>query len=510
MAKRRVSYELTAIDKTKAAFAAVTNRLKQVHKFGMGTAAAVTKVGLAASGAAAGLGAFVKVNTDAIDRLGKTASKLGINVELLQQLRFAADQTGIAQETLDMAMQRFIRRVGEAQNGTGEAKAALEELGIQLKNSDGSFKSTKDVLFEVADGIQNTEDASTRLRLAFKFFDSEGAALVNTLKGGSAGLNDFFNEANDLGLIIDKQTTAAFEKFADTTSILFKQIKTVVQYVIAAFLPILQSMAERFSDLIVKAGKLAGGFKSLGRDIAVSMVNGLEKAIVAMAQFANGVTSIARTFGFFEEAVIDIDALRAKFDGIRTSITTVKEPLEEVNEEIKETGKSVEKLSQPVMAFISEIGNTEKVLAKLTTGTMKKFEDSIIDSLKSGKLEFKKFADYVIEQLLRIAIQRAIIAPITGKVETFFKSIGFEGGGFTGYGARAGGVDGRGGFPAILHPNETVIDHTKGQGMGGATVNFNISAVDATGFDELLASRKGMITAIINNAMNQRGKMGVV
>ena len=41
------------------------------------------------------------------------------------------------------------------------------------------------------------------------------------------------------------------------------------------------------------------------------------------------------------------------------------------------------------------------------------------------------------------------------------------------------------------------------------TVNFNISTVDATGFDELLASRKGLITSIINNAMNNRGRMGV-
>ena len=39
----------------------------------------------------------------------------------------------------------------------------------------------------------------------------------------------------------------------------------------------------------------------------------------------------------------------------------------------------------------------------------------------------------------------------------------FEGGGFTGRGARAGGLDGKGGQMHMLHPNETVIDHTKGQ-----------------------------------------------
>mgnify|MGYP003115290168 FL=1 len=225
-------------------------------------------------------------------------------------MRFAADQTGIAQNTLDMALQRFIRRVGEAQNGTGEAKAALEELGIQLKNNDGTLRSTEEVLFDVADGIKNTEDASTRLRLAFKFFDSEGAALVNTLKGGSEGLQEFFKEAEDLGIIIDSETTAAFEKFGDTTSMDFKQIKTFTQYIIAAFLPILQSLAERFVEMMKHTAELSNGFKQLGKDIAVSMVNGLEKAVVAMANFSNSAFELFNAFGWFDGAIIDVDKLK--------------------------------------------------------------------------------------------------------------------------------------------------------------------------------------------------------
>ena len=87
-----------------------------------------------------------------------------------------------------------------------------------------------------------------------------------------------------------------------------------------------------------------------------------------------------------------------------------------------------------------------------------------------------------------------------------------EGGGFTGFGNRTGGLDGRGGFPAILHPNETVIDHTKGQQMAQqpVNVNFSIQATDATGIDELLASRKNQIVAMINQAMNQKGKVGLI
>ena len=54
----------------------------------------------------------------------------------------------------------------------------------------------------------------------------------------------------------------------------------------------------------------------------------------------------------------------------------------------------------------------------------------------------------------------------------------FDGGGSTGNGARTGGLDGKGGFMALLHPQETVLDHTKGQtgtGGGGITVVQNIN-----------------------------------
>lgn len=45
----------------------------------------------------------------------------------------------------------------------------------------------------------------------------------------------------------------------------------------------------------------------------------------------------------------------------------------------------------------------------------------------------------------------------------------FDGGGYTGSGARAGGLDGKGGFWAMMHPDETVIDHTKGQSASSQT-----------------------------------------
>ncbi len=62
----------------------------------------------------------------------------------------------------------------------------------------------------------------------------------------------------------------------------------------------------------------------------------------------------------------------------------------------------------------------------------------------------------------------------------------FDGGGFTGGGARSGGMDGRGGFLAMLHPNETVIDHTKGGGQDITIIN-NIDASGDGDVDQRIA-----------------------
>ena len=173
--------------------------------------------------------------------------------------------------------------------------------------------------------------------------------------------------------------------------------------------------------------------------------------------------------------------------------------------------------------FITKIKTVQEEMQSVFKKSYDGITDLTMDFLKTGKANFKDFATSIVTELIRIAMQKLIIDKMFASFGGVFKSINsslsstanaikvptLEGGGFTGHGARAGGLDGRGGFPAILHPNETVIDHTKGQGMG-ATVNFNISTVDAAGFDQLLTSRRGLITQIINNAMNNQGKMGIV
>lgn len=93
----------------------------------------------------------------------------------------------------------------------------------------------------------------------------------------------------------------------------------------------------------------------------------------------------------------------------------------------------------------------------------------------------------------------------------------FLGGGYTGSGSRTGGVDGMGGFNAVLHPNEAVFDLTRGTGMavadGGGdrqTVVNNYGAADGYQVRTEQIGAKEVITimkATFANDMARGGSM---
>jgi hypothetical protein len=71
-----------------------------------------------------------------------------------------------------------------------------------------------------------------------------------------------------------------------------------------------------------------------------------------------------------------------------------------------------------------------------------------------------------------------------------FKSAGsFEGGGYTGSGARVGGVDGRGGMHAIVHPNETIVDNNRAN-SGQVVNNFNLNVRPPNDFERPVSRRQ--------------------
>jgi len=126
--------------------------------------------------------------------------------------------------------------------------------------------------------------------------------------------------------------------------------------------------------------------------------------------------------------------------------------------------------------------NTDQATAqadRLGAAFSQTFDRMFTDGMKFGDLLKKLAFDAINIAFLTPATQR-MGSGLASAATAFLSS--FDGGGYTGSGARSGGLDGKGGFMALLHPNETVVDHARGQSAGGATIVQNIS-IDARGAD---------------------------
>jgi len=507
MANKKVKFELTAVDKTKAAFDKVSRGLKGVGNTAKFATKTVAGVGVAATGTAIALAAVINKSFEYIDTLGKTASRTGIATDTLQAFQLAAIESGTTVEQTQKGLEKFARSIGDAGRGLKTQADIFRDLNVEIKNNDGTLRTFDEILRDTADGLGNLGSEAERATALANLFGRAGIQFSEVFREGGEGLVAFTERARGLGLILSENTIRAVEKFNDTLSVIKLQVSALVNQVFAAFVPAFQQFADELGSFITRTGESVGGFEALGKSIAISVIQTLQTAILGMIEFTNAVKKIS-TLGFgkpiFDEE--NIKNVENSFDKI---ISLIEKGNPEVSKFFETFNSGITDNLSPLQAFAAQLEDVEKSIENAAVSSMKKFEDAIVNGIKTGKLEFQDFATFVVEQLLRIAVQQMIIKPISGKVESFFEGLSFDGGGYTGMGARAGGVDGKGGFPAILHPNETVIDHTKGQGMG-ATVNFNISTVDAAGFDQLLASRKGLITQIINNAMNNQGKMGIV
>ena len=412
--------------------------------------------------------------------------------------------------------------------------------------------------FMVGD-IQNATQGFSKIADVVKFFATNlDALLIPGIIAATFAMKAFTMAviANPFGLILTALTTAAMAAYVFRNAIAdsFKEIKQDLRILVREFKIFgLKVKVAINSNLIMPIETALTGFMNFifnNINSALGKIDGVLDKLPKKIKDKLGISKIPKIdllpdptdkSGRVKEKIEAYIAEIEKITGEvikKSDIPTFTEMIFGKPEDAKDDGKSGFGKLTALQNFLkdAETGyktffSSIKSMQDEMQGVFQKSYDGItnltMEFLKNGKASFKDFATTIVTELLRIAMQKLIIDKMFESFGGLFKKSpsvdtsslklpttipSNEGGGFTGLGNRSGGVDGKGGFLSVLHPNETVIDHAKGQSVGGGspTVNFNISTIDAAGFDQLLASRKGLITSIINNAMNNQGRMGIV
>ena len=383
----------TRTTRLNATLKKTNNGLKTFGKAGAKGLGTLTKgLGVAAAAATAAAGAFAymtKTTLNTLDTLGKTASKLGVTTEFLSKYQVIANRAGISTETFNMGLQRFLRRLGEAQQGTGELVKPLKQMGISMKDANGNFREGTDVFAEYMTKLAGTESSTQRLALAMKGFDSEGVAMVNIAEMGAEKIAMIGKRAEEAGLVISSKLTIAAAEANDALSDLFDFGKGFKLQFFGALSETIEELTEMLREKIAIKVEAAGGMKAFANDIAAAFLEGTSKFITASARFVDQLIDAFNTFGnVFKQIIVSISKIPgvgfdATFDDEATIRASIELDLAQAKEDLAAVGDMPlwQKIIQGgnstglvVAQLQDKIKDLDEQLAKLDDGSVIFFE----------------------------------------------------------------------------------------------------------------------------------------
>jgi hypothetical protein len=205
----------------------------------------VKQIAIVATAAAAALGVMVKRAIDTADSMGKAAQKVGVTTEELSKLEYAAKLANVSSGELQSSLMRLTKGMSDAAQGTGEAQKGFSALGIQVKNSDGSLKSSTQVMGEVADQFAGMKDGAEKTALAISIFGRAGANMIPLLNGGSKAIREAGDELERMGGVVTTEAARNAAQFNDNINRLKTSFNSLVMQMANYVLPALTAFTEK-------------------------------------------------------------------------------------------------------------------------------------------------------------------------------------------------------------------------------------------------------------------------
>ena len=572
MANQTYKILIAAKDTASGSFKAVNKIAGKTSQIMGGVTKTMLGTTLAFTAAAGAISLVAKKSFDFADAIGKVATRTGLSTDTVQAFQIAAVEAGVDIEVANKSLEKFTSSIGDAAKGLKTQRDILDDLGVELKNADGSFKSTDEVLREVSDGIAGLSSEFEKSSVGAALFGRAGRQVMDVLDDGGAAFDAYIDKAKQYGLLLGESGIRQSEKFNDTLALIGRQIKVATAAVSIAFLPILQDLSTRFSTLIANFTGGETGVEEFGnavRDVAVEKFVGFIDGIAAIADAIHQFRIDIKTFttdmenAFIQAKIGILEAERkllilpkaiemnqSKIEDLQRGIHLNNVELEmfgnhnkSAGDSIREFGDTMEKYfnevfgegsdqtnnflenynkvleaiegtettdqQSPLAVFKKDFEDVNKLIETSTVKAIKSMEDALVNFVMTGKASFKDLVNSIIQDLVRIQIRKSL----EGSFDFFSTGLSSL------FGKRALGGHVTAGKPYIVGekgaemfvPNAsgTIVPNNQ-MGMSAPSVNFTIQATDASGFDELLVSRKNQIVAMISQAMNQKGKVGLI
>ena len=499
--------------------------------------------------------AFVETtaNTDiagvaqAMSKVGALAAEAGWDIEEMATAVGVLADSGIEANISGRMLRGAISRL---LNLTPDAAKALDELGISAEDINPTMNSLSDII-----GILNENGAD--LQDIFRLVGVEPANVIiklmadhKTLVERSADIRE--NWEGTTTRIAETKTSglkSAFKELADETDRMFTNISETF------------ALMEGTKFVVEGATGIAGGMNFvLSLDDIVKDAFGVDATDPAAVDTRNRRRELTKVNRQLETEQAKLDALRSDLPRVEAlaesglgrharilsgRLKAIEESQETVNdllakqeelsgriaenektivanrekraaataEEVEEVVEDEELVLPPVEAVVKDIGKLYESLGTTADEFTMMLESNftnLFGRVLDGQEEFgdifdstmKNIFNTVLTNLWAEHVSSPLAAGIKSGIETLF---GFSGGGYTGNAPRSGGIDGKGGFLAVMHPKEMVTDLTKPQSMGSTNVTIN-QTMDFRNADQSTVARLQEAMPIIADAAANKVK----
>lgn len=305
------------------------------------------------SAAAAGVGAALLGNAykaaQSADDLNTLSKQTGFTVEELQKMQYASDLVDVSMDTMTGSVQKLTKNMSSGSD-------VFETLGVSITNADGSMRSATDVWYDSLAALSQIKNETERDALSMELFGKSAMDMAGIVDDGGAALQEYGQEAEDLGLILSQDSVDAANQFNDAMDQL--KARTAQAFLEAGaslaetLVPALEKLVEIATQVLQWFASLDGGTQTfiltvLGLVAAISPIAGIISAITGVAAALNvAMLPMIATIGGI---VVGIGLLVAAGVTLYQNWDTVKQKASDLWEKIKETFDNIkQKISDTV------------------------------------------------------------------------------------------------------------------------------------------------------------------
>ncbi|MEW8230346.1 MAG: hypothetical protein AB2745_08485 [Candidatus Thiodiazotropha endolucinida] len=379
----------------------------------------------------AGLASVVKSTLNAADSIGKLSTRIGASTEALSEYRHVADLSGVQFNQLTIGWQRQTRRIAEAAQGTGEARNALKELGLEATSL--ARLKPEDQFEAIAKAMEGVGSQSDRVRLGMKLWDSEGVALLQTMKGGASAIAEMREEARELGLSMSGEQVQAAEDANDAWTRMTASAKGLTDQLVLKLAPGITQVINKFNEL----AKTEGFFAAVGGALNKAFSNILHGVTPELSAAEQQILELKETIRGMEPAIEAVNsqlsqleqqglkgtpawkAYASQLDKLKKIVVDSEKKIDLLNKSMEETTevtrdnilateeaaeakkKQQETIEELVFSIDKEARATHEFMQKynklheivMTTNFDLEYADELVGMLATGQEKAKKSTD---------------------------------------------------------------------------------------------------------------------